>query len=65
MGFDSAPTGNNEEVHGDASLLGREDLFGKDTEQYPDSQELTVAEEKKLNEALKKLKDDPTFNKFQ
>ncbi|TSC54751.1 MAG: hypothetical protein LiPW30_217 [Parcubacteria group bacterium LiPW_30] len=61
MGLESLPMDDNE-VHGDASLLGREDLFEKKAEQYPETHELTAEEEKKLNEALKKLKKDASFN---
>ncbi len=61
MGPESLPMNENE-AHGDASLLGREDLFGKNTEQYPETQELTAEEEKKLSEALKKLRKDVSFN---
>jgi len=63
MKFESTPENNNE-IHGDASLLGREDLFKKNTEQYPETQELTAEEEKKLSEAIKKLKKDNSFNEL-
>lgn len=54
--------GNNEEIHGDASLLGREDIFAGGAEQYPETQELTAEQEAELGEALKKLREDPKFN---
>lgn len=63
MRLESLPTDDNE-AHGDASLLGREDIFKEKTEQYPETQELTAEEEKKLNEALKKLKMDSSFNEL-
>lgn len=53
---------NNDEVHGDASLLGRGDIFAEKGEQYPETQELTAEQEAKLGEALKKLREDPKFN---
>jgi hypothetical protein len=61
MGPESLPMDDNE-VHGDASLLGREDLFKKTAEQYPETQELTASEKKKLSEAIEKLRGDDTFN---
>lgn len=55
---------NNDEVHGDASLLGREDIFAEKGEQYPETQELTALQEKELSEALKSLRNDPKFNQL-
>ncbi len=63
MGLESLPINENE-PHGDASLLGRKDLFEKKAEQYPETQQLTAEEEKELNEALKKLKKDTSFNEL-
>lgn len=64
MGMESIQE-NNDDIHGDASLLGREDIFVEGVEgkeQYPETQELTAKQEAELSEALKKLREDPKFN---
>ncbi len=63
MRLESLPADDNE-AHGDASLLGREDIFEKKGEQYPETQELTAKQEAELSEALKKLREDPRFNQL-